>query len=739
MRRFGPVTPLRDLSESELRAARARGAAARLEFNRTLTGLREQVTQEDPIEALARAAFYLSVGQSRRRPGSKSRGLEVFHLEILQALALSAPRSRKAPLGDAAAHAQRNFDLIDANGRAYRDMAQEHWVADSAGNAQRAILDLVRLWTFAVRGARHVHQTDEYAEAFTTRVDRYFRPVHGCSAVSVLEMLQAVLKLITSRFEDHAAKFRLWMRKSTATAMVTAYAEAYPGTDLRELQQRLGGRPKREVFASLWNLAETRLGAVYTFDNDEVIPDAPAKDQQALRAILSRLSISFEELTSDDLRHLHVSNPVRLRPIIRLSETQSYCCCPQAMAMAMAEIFQTLCVAPASLKERSEGVRADWLEEKLAAVVTTGFPSAIVHTSVKQHDASGSTLWESDVVALIDKRVLIFEAKSGKLQAAAARGAVSSLKTDLKKLVAEASQQSSHLGRLLETAKEPLHLTSDQGPLVIDPGEVRSVTRLNVLLDPIGPLLANSPRLVAAGLIKPDVDLSPSMTIFELETVLEVVSFELERCYYLARRAEFERNVTYTADELDLLGFYLQTQFNVGEDEFEGRDFQLYGLSEEYATGYSEAQSAGLAPPKVRRTALWTRLLTLLESERVIGWTRLGQRLLRVDYEGQELFERTLRQGFREVARHPNTFFTTGFTYGAPGRQHTVALCIGAPTGSPLFEDNVAYACNAAFSQSGLNDLLLVYWSAPPTENAYDFMGIMTRPRRGAAAPPHAC
>ncbi len=364
----------------------------------------------------------------------------------------------------------------------------------------------------------------------------------------------------------------------------------------------------------------------------------------------------------------------------------------------------------------------------MAPIVRTALPSATVHTGVLERDAAGITQWESDVVAIIDKRVLIFEAKSGKLQSAAGRGAFGSLKTDLKKLVAEASEQSSCLAQRLETAGAPLHLTSDQGDLVIDPTAVRNITRLNVLLDPIGPLLAHGPRLVAAGLVKPDVDLTPSMTVFELETVLEVLPYELERCFYLSRRAEFERNVSYTADELDLLAFYLQNQFNVGEDEYEGRDFQIYGLSEVLAAGYSERQAQEGPPPTVRRTPLWESLLQLLDAKRQVGWTRLGERLLRVDRDGQIQFERMLRQGFREVTRNPGTFFTTGFTFGAPGRQHTLALCIGAPTDSPLFSENLGYACSTAFAQSETSDLLVVYWATPRTRNAYDFMGVMKRP-----------
>ncbi|WEQ54303.1 hypothetical protein LV564_00225 (plasmid) [Komagataeibacter nataicola] len=61
-----------------------------------------------------------------------------------------------------------------------------------------------------------------------------------------------------------------------------------------------------------------------------------------------------------------------------------------------------------------------------------------------------------------------------------------------------------------------------------------------------------------------------SRLVFDLETVFETLSLQIERCHYLARRSELERNAVYTADEFDLLAVYQANQFNVGEAEFDG-------------------------------------------------------------------------------------------------------------------------------------------------------------------------
>ena len=62
------------------------------------------------------------------------------------------------------------------------------------------------------------------------------------------------------------------------------------------------------------------------------------------------------------------------------------------------------------------------------------------------------------------------------------------------------------------------------------------------------------------------------MALTDLEIVFELLPRVHEKLHYLERRAEFEHNADYTADEIDLLAFYLQTGFNIGEDEYDGKN-----------------------------------------------------------------------------------------------------------------------------------------------------------------------
>jgi hypothetical protein len=279
---------------------------------------------------------------------------------------------------------------------------------------------------------------------------------------------------------------------------------------------------------------------------------------------------------------------------------------------------------------------------------------------------------------------------------------------------------------MLEAANGKLVLKSDDGDIEIDADIVRDVVRVNVVLDAVGPLSAHWPRLKDAGLIPKDADIAPTMSVFELETVLETLTMEVERCHYLSRRGELEHQVGYVADELDLLAFYIENQFNV-QSTRPGEELWLYGKSAEVALGYSEARAGGTLSFPIKRTPTWQALLRTIEEKRPAGWTRFGHRLLNFDLAAQRRAERALRDGWRQVSRATDSFFTTGVTAGEGDRASTVSLVIGPTPDPATFQANVAYAANSAFDQGGQRDLLLIYWFSPSTGEGYDFIGTMRR------------
>ncbi|MEG8022124.1 hypothetical protein [Sphingomonas aerolata] len=313
----------------------------------------------------------------------------------------------------------------------------------------------------------------------------------------------------------------------------------------------------------LWSISEDRLVSMLTFTAEDLLAPVNPADAAPLLALIDAASLCFGQIDDAALQHLHLDNPARLKPFIALGDGRYFLSNPHSLGMNVAEILQEICNRTPATKGRMEDMRAEWLETKLRSIVSTFLPHADIRRSVEWTDPENHRGYESDVIAVIDKTVIVFEAKSAKIDGPAKRGALNSLKGALRKLVVEPSDQSARFKRMLEAATGTLVLPSDDGDLEIDAATVRNVIRVNVVLDPVGPLSAHWPRLKDAGLVPKDADIAPTMSIFELETVLESLTMEVERCHYLSRRGELEQQVAYIADELDLLAFYIETQFNV--------------------------------------------------------------------------------------------------------------------------------------------------------------------------------
>ena len=668
------------------------------------------------------------------RTRSKRGGIELFHVELIQALALAAPRAVEHRGTDYPAVTSKVLELIERNGTAYRDRAKLKMNGDEAHDERERLLALVQSWTLVVRGVRHEFQTRAYAFAIAKAVDESFRHHHGCRATSFLSAVVRLYDLMEDQFQAERTSFRRWRRKKSGFAMIQAFIEGMDETVAEEISAvAMPHRYDRDrVFALLWERFERRLTPAFSLCYADLVADAPADERKALICVLRGRALRFGDVSSQVLEHLHLNNPVRLKPLIEL-DAETFCCpVPHILGVQLAEMLEDLCAINPKLKEKAERARADLLEDQLGEVVRRYLPSATVREKVKWSEDCGVTTWESDLVAVIDKTVLVFEAKSAKISAPARRGATNSLKEALDELVVGPSRQSRRFKERIEAADGPLVFESAQGQFTIDAGIVRSVIRVNILQDAVGPLSSHWPQLADAGFVPAGLDIAPSMTIFDLETVFETLSLEIERCHYLNRRAELERNAIYTADELDLLAVYLDNQFAIGEAEFDGTRLEWYGASLHFTPDYADRRAAGTLSALMKRTAFWAALLRSLEEIRPVGWTRFGHRLLNADVRVQRRVEELYRRGLREITRDLGKFFTSGVTVGSNFRLETISVSVGAPNSPEQFNDNLDYAAASAFEQGGQDVLLALYWYVPRTTNAYDFIGVLRRERRWA-------
>lgn len=725
------------LSQAEVTTAHTEGAEADRIFKETLAEVTSRIASVDPLEILARAGLSLLFAGREVDNAPGKNNVQIYQIELIQALALSNAQLSKAADIDYPAVTEELVSLLAKNIRAYRDKAKLKITQNIDVNQRQNMIARIQEWTLIIRGARHGFQTREFVSEIAQSINPAFRSSFGCDATAFINVITQFVETTKRRVQNHLAGIHSWSNKSTGIAMIEAFVAGIPEEEGARIRAEMmpWRYDRKRVRLHFWALSLRRVRELFTFRLSECLAAFPADQRPALGKIMAGLMHSFGDITPQQLQYLHLDNPVQRRPFIRIDEDRFFCAAPQLVTIHFAEIFESICAGHPKLKIAAEDARSDWLEDRLHKIVVRYFPDAEVHQNIEWGDGLSSKNWETDTLAIIDKTLIIFEAKSAKIKPSARRGSTQSLTEALKELVVKPSEQSRRLKQLIQSASGPLTLRSSTGPFTIDPTQIREVIRVNVLQDAVGPLSAHWPQLKETGLIPKDADIAPSMSIFELETVLDVLTLQLERCHYLARRTELERNALYEADEFDLLSVYLETQFNIGESEFNGELLQWYGKSLRIMPTYDDEGVKQTAHIGMQRTEFWKRLLQTLESRQAPGWTRFGHRLLNLPQGGQRKVELSLDAGIKRVTREQGEFFVRSVEYGSRFRAERIAMVASTARTQEEFEAQLPRVAASVLGPSKQDDMLVIFRSVVDTRQPYDFIGVIKRQPRSKPLP----
>lgn len=131
--------------------------------------------------------------------------------------------------------------------------------------------------------------------------------------------------------------------------------------------------------------------------------------------------------------------------------------------------------------------------------------------------------------------------------------------------------------------------------------------------------------------------------------------------HYLCERTFIQKSFdNLLGDEMDFLGLYLETGFNLAEIEKNNDFFVATGLSEPIDQYYNSRDAGVKLPkPKAKLRPLFRTIIERLSQKRPEGWTIASLHLLNsADYAEQREFEkalaklrRTVRKNYREMTR----------------------------------------------------------------------------------------
>ncbi|HEV2567955.1 hypothetical protein [Sphingomonas sp.] len=560
----------------------------------------------DPVGVIATIAFYAL--QRRIRPDGSiavlSHTLEQHEVELLQAIVLTVPQEEWPTAPSVPAAVQQVYDELPRLASAF--LAQRIVAAKDMTKPQErtaaGILERIRFHTQAIRNWGYFGDAISISREIYGQLDASLLAFHGFTASDVIALAQGMVLDVERRASAWLKALATVAGGKTIPDILSRYLQAFPGMlgTPESLEQAFApGTPRETVLAMLMAHADLRHAGTVTFSVDE-LSASTGIDAERVRLALHALSLEPGALAAQTLEHLYLGNPIWLAPGIRMGARFVFPM-PQAIMSHVHRIMRRL-AREANALDLLDQRRADYLERRLVETLGKALPGADVRANVQW--TLGTQRFESDAVAILDKVMIVAEAKAHHLTPEGLRGAPDRVRRHVRDLILEPSIQSARLEQVVDAARSGSE--DARGVLAaagLPPAEgIEQVIRISITLDDLSVISAAEPELREAGWIPDGHELAPMMNIADLMVVADVLDQPIDFIHYLAERGPFQRTFELLGDELDFLGLYLETGFNLGKQEDRMR-FSPSGMSAPIDRHYDAVHAGSGLPNPLRGEA----------------------------------------------------------------------------------------------------------------------------------------
>ena len=376
-------------------------------------------------------------------------------------------------------------------------------------------------------------------------------------------------------------------RAATFELACAAYRRSFPDVELETERARPFFDAKCEGDLESFKVmllmhSDLRLPDIFTFTLDDFVHVyGQPEHRNGLGKILRRWSHRFEDLAGANPEHFLYSNPVHGRPFIMVAEDKYFWVLSGILSHVLSELIEGL--VSSENRSRYFEFRSKYLEDAVADLFRKTFPDGRVHQGSQWRQLNDDkTFYENDVLVTIDSTALVIECKAQLVTPPAKRGAEYRLVDTLSDVVVASSIQANRFVSFLRDHRGVHSFRTKHRTInTVDTSRLVRFVPLSVTYENLGYITANLKESVAAGLIDSSEPLVPSICITDLEIAFELLETQAQCIHYLARRAEIEKSMDYFGDEADLLAFYLESGFNVGEWEEGGIKVSLNMKSKE--------------------------------------------------------------------------------------------------------------------------------------------------------------
>lgn len=644
---FGvPVEEHAEFKQAVLKAAQE-GVA---EFPKILDRFGKLFRDREPIGVLASLAMYSLSGFVTRegtikKPGSQ---IEQHHVELVQAVMMGVPAEewgRKPVTPDVMEWVFDDTPKL-ANTFLFQRLLIPGEDADEQAKTLVSLQFRMRLHTQAVRNWGYYSDVIRISKELHAPLDAAFTAKLGFGIADLIDVMAALVTEYERRSNEHWNTLAKVVRGKSVQELVRLYYKYVPdleGDPAGLIATFPPGVTREGVMGYLMGHFDLRLSGRATFTPAEVAAIS-GRLEDVVDRILRAVSRPPGDLAGANPDHLFLSNPVWTAPGLDLGDRYFFAV-PQVVFSHINSIIRGL-AEKAEIADALERRRSKFLETKLEEILRSALPSAKITSAVEWEIAGAQG--ETDVLVVLDRVVVIAEAKSQRLTPEALRGAPARMKKHVQDLVVGPSLQSARLENFLESAKAG---DADARKLMeaigIEPDKVDRTIRLSVTLDDLSVLSSAENDFKVVGWVPADHHLAPTIHLADLECIVDILDNPLLILHYLSERTFLQKSFELLGDELDFLGLYLGSGFNLAALEAHEGTFAPSGMSAPIDR-YYESRDAGikLAKPKADVQPLYRAILDRLTERKPTGWTMAGLHLLS---SGDAAEQRSVENGLNKV------------------------------------------------------------------------------------------
>lgn len=553
-------------------------------------------------------------------------GIEQHHIELLQGIALTLPAAEWGKAPSTPEVVQTVFDIVPQISDTIfkRRLIAEADEVDDGQKALMALQEKIRLQTQAVRNWGYFSEVKLICRELYTPLDTRLDAAVGYTFSDILDVSETILATIEQRGNDYMGALMRVLGARDGKSMVEAYFREFPdlvGTPEELFTVIPEGTPRTGVMGFIMSHAELRHSENMSVTTAEVAA-LTGKEEERVDRILRMLSIEPGELAAQKIEHMFLSNPVWARPGIYRGGSYMFVM-PQAIFSHINEIMWNVATF-AKIESDLSDRRATYLEDKTELVIQSVLPTARITKNAKW--MVGIQQFETDIIAVVDKTVFLAEAKSHRLTPQGLRGAPDRLKRHLNDMVIAPSIQSERLAGHIIAARagdaDSLLITQSLG---LDAEKVDQIIRISLTLDDLSVLSSSEEELTQVGLIPDGHNLAPAVHIADLCCIANILDEEIPFLHYFSERFHFQKHFEIFGDELDFLGVYLSTGFNLGAERDDFHRLMVSGMSD-VIDRYYNARDAGMVlkkpAPTIHRS--YKEIIDKLALTKPSGWTTMG-------------------------------------------------------------------------------------------------------------------